>query len=307
MIISDDINHIYKEILTRVKNDGELKAKRRESYFVTFTLTNLDKNIIFFPFAQRNWPWILRECSDRIFGVKNPGVSYLYSKNWENRIEDTGLYSYHYSNRLNGQIEKALSKKLHSRDKVIQVWSKEDYDSKSRQPCTLLLQLILEYDNKLSMMVIMRNNDIINLLPSDIFIHSTYLKYWATKYKLEYKNLYWVSAVAYYQKKRDELKFVERLLNEWQRDYNNIDSHRWNYNTISDLEIKEQIEEHARKNLPINDLYSKLKTYYVKEWTKVMLLANYKKSKDIKNFNDITRAHWETEFSLIKDAIVSPK
>ena len=115
----DDINNIYYDILKELYEYGNILGKRKEIPFVTFTLTDLDKNVLFFPFAQRNWPWILRECSDRIFSIKNPGLSHWYSKNWENRIEDTGLYSYHYSDRMNGQMEKLLRTKLHARDKNI--------------------------------------------------------------------------------------------------------------------------------------------------------------------------------------------
>jgi hypothetical protein len=300
--VFDDINDAYFEILQIIYDKGQLKGKRKEVPFLTFTLTDLDKNVLFFPFSQRNWPWILRECSDRIFGVKNPGTSFQYSKNWKNRIEDSGLYSYHYSDRLNGQMEKLLSSKVHSRDKIIHVWEKDDYHSKSRQPCTIIMQPFTEADNRLSMIVYMRNNDMINIFPSDIFIHSTYLKYWAVKRNLAYGNIYWVSAIAYYQKKRDRLKFVERLLQQWSLNYRkaNIAPVKWNHEFYSDFAKKEILEKQLRDGLNID--LENIQTPYIKEWLKIMLLYHLKKDKD--EFKKIYDSTWLTEFGLLKDSII---
>lgn len=88
---NDDINRIYFNAINDLYNSGNIVGKRKEQPFLTFTLTNSDKNILLAPlFAHRNWPWILRECSDRLFGIKNPGIAFRYSKNWENRQEDSG-------------------------------------------------------------------------------------------------------------------------------------------------------------------------------------------------------------------------
>lgn len=307
--VFEDINDVYLKILQEIYDNGQLKGKRKEVPFITFTLTNLDKNILFFPFSQRNWPWILRECSDRLIGIKNPGLSFNYSKNWENRIEESGLYSYHYSDRMNGQMNKLLGNKLHSRDKIVHVWEREDYNSKSRQPCTIIMQPLIEYDNKLSMVVYMRNNDIVNIFPSDIFIHSTYLKYWAIKKKLQYGNIYWVAAIAYYQKKRDKIKFVERLLDQWELNYEkaSIQPTAWDNNILEDLVEKEKFEQ----QFIINDSTLKkepfFKTDYVKEWFWLMKLYHFRKAKDKESFDAITNSVWTTEFKLIKDSILSPK
>lgn len=305
-MVYEDVNNLYKEILTTIYEKGELKGKRKELPFVTFTLTNLDKNVLLFPFAQRNWPWILRECSDRLTSVKNPGISYKYSKNWENRLEDSGLYSYHYSDRLNGQMNKVLSTKIHSRDKIINVWQQADYASKGRQPCTIIMQPIVEQDNKLSMVVYMRNNDMVNIFPSDIFIHSTYLKYWAVKKGLQYGNIYWVSAIAYYQKKRDKLKFVERLLNQWENNYQIAEIHptKWNRDVLDDIEEKEKIEQQftTDKSSLYND--SDFKTDYIREWFWLMKLHHFKQTKDKVNFEELFNRDWVTEFKLIKKNIV---
>jgi len=305
-----DINDAYLDILHDIKDTGQIKAKRRELPFLTFTLTDMNKNILFFPFAQRNWPWILRECSDRIFSVTNPGLSYYFSKNWENRIEDSGLYSYHYANRLNGQMKEALSKKIHSRDKIIQVWKKSDYSLKGRQPCTIIMQPIVEHDNKMSLVVYMRNNDMINIFPSDIFIHTTYFKYWCVKYDIEYKNLYWISAVAYYQKKRDKLKFAERLIEQWADTYQNIISTKWNIDVTKDLEIKENYErsmllakESGARYTIAHQCLEQLKTDYGREWFKIAMLKIFKIDKNKKAFNAVKKSKWFTEFNLIKDSI----
>ena len=305
----DDVNDLYRDILTEIYMNGKLKGKRKEIPFMTFTLTNLDKNVLFFPFSQRNWPWILRECSDRLMGIKNPGLSFNYSKNWKNRIEDSGLYSYHYSDRLNGQMKKLLSNKLHSRDKIMHVWEREDYYSKSRQPCTIIMQPFVEHDNKLSMMVVMRNNDMINIFPSDIFIHSTYLKYWAIKKKLKYGNIYWVSAIAYYHKKRDKLRFVERLLEQWDLNYKkaSIQPTIWDNKIIEDFTKKERVEQRFTTDKSILEKEVFLITDYVKEWFWLMKLYHFRKMKNKEAFDIITNSIWTTEFKLIKDSILSPR
>lgn len=307
----EDINTGYTKILKNIIENGELKGKRREIIFLNFTLEDMDKNILFFPFAQRNWPWILRETSDRIFNITNPGTSFKYSKNWENRIEDSGLYSYHYANRLNGQMKELLSKKIHSRDKIVQVWQKDDVHMKGRQPCTIIFQPIMEADNKLSLVVYMRNNDMINIFPSDVFIHSTYFKYWATYYGHDYKNLYWIAGVAYYQKKRDVLQFPQRLITEWNDDYSKVNSTKWNKSLIEELTLKENIEatfnDETKNDYYFIDAVNLFKIPYVREWYMTMLLAKAKQQGDKDVFQDIVRRHWETEFRLIKNSITGPK
>ena len=311
-LVHNDINNIYYDILKELFENGKLNGKRKGLPFVTFTLTDLDRNVTFFPFAQRNWPWILRECSDRLFGIPNPGLSSWYSKNWENRKEDSGLYSYHYSDRMNGQMEQLLRGKLNSEDKILQVWAKGDYSAKGRRPCTIIMQPVMECDGRLSMIVYMRSNDMINLFPSDIFIHSTYLKYWATKKKIPYGNIYWVAAKAYYQKKRDKLRFIERLLEEWENDYEGfgIEPTRWTNRTLEELDHKEEFEQRvilAPNPLPpssvlINEITS-FNPGYVREWYKLMLLAQFKKLKMKDEFQEIFDTRFTTEFGKIKEHI----
>jgi thymidylate synthase len=311
-IFDEDINKLYNKILDDLNSKGTIKAKRRELMFYTFSLTNLDKNILFFPFAQRNWPWILREASDRIFNVKNPGKAFNYSKNWENRIEDSGYFSYHYSNRLNTQMQELLSKKKHSRDKIISVWNKSDIDLNGRQPCTIIMQPIMESDDKMSLVVYMRNNDMINIFPSDVFIHSTYFKYWAIENNIEYKNLYWVSAVAYYQKKRDELNFINRLLNSWDTNYDNLEipTHKWTKDTTDDLKLKEHYESinlWESSSKIVLDSLNNFKTDYIRDWMKIMLLYNYKKNNDKENYKNIHNTVFNSEFRQIKNKIFTLK
>lgn len=307
-----DVNRLYTSLLEDIRLNGEIKAKRRERIFVPMTITNMDKNVLFFPFAQRNWPWILREASDRIFNKYNPGTAYHYSKNWENRIEESGYFSYHYANRLGDQMQEMLSKRKQSRDKIVTVWDKDDVNLKGRQPCTIIMQPVMEYDDKMSLIVYMRNNDIVNIFPSDIFIHSTYFKYWAVENKIEYKNLYWVASVAYYQKKRDELEFIDRLLDNWKYDYDtaNVSPHHWTKATNEDLKLKEHYESIGLWNSNISNIADSLeafKTDYIRDWMKIMLLTNFKKQNNKEKFEQIHASDFNSEFSLIRDSISSPK
>jgi hypothetical protein len=178
-----------------------------------------------------------------------------------------------------------------------------------RQPCTIIMQPIMEHDDRLSIVVYMRNNDMINIFPSDIFIHTSYLKYWAAKKGLKYGKVYWVSAVAYYQKKRDKLNFPRRLIDQWEYTYEtaNICTTEWNNDIIEDFIVKEGHERQLREDsfYAKNDV--KLKTDYMKEWYDIMRLYHLKKIKDRKTFEYLMKRDWHTEFSLIKDSITSPR
>lgn len=309
-MINEDINDLYLDILRKLQETGEVKAKRREVIFLTFTLTDMDKNVLFFPFAQRNWPWILREASDRIFNVANPGTAFNYSKNWENRIEESGFFSYHYADRLNSQMQDVLAKRIQSRDKIVQVWKEGDYELTGRQPCTITMQPVMEHDNKMSLIVYMRNNDMINIFPSDVFIHSTYFKYWAARRGLEYKNLYWIAAVAYYQKKRDKLEFSQRLLQQWSQNYSNLKTTKWDIELTDELAYKEEVEESLRGGSSLQQAIDSsylFKSDYAREWLLIMLLAYAKKNKQVEEFEHIYRLPWITEFSLLKESITPPK
>lgn len=298
----DDINEYYRFIIKEIQEHGNLIGKRRELPFQVFTLTNLDHNILFFPTGNRNWGWVLRECSDRISNIKNPGESYKFSKLWENRkqVGDKKLYSYHYSNRMDTQLRDLLSKKKHSRDKILTIWSPEDLQTNLRQPCTIIMQPFQEHDGKFSLVVYMRNNDMINIFPSDIFIHSTYFKYWTTKLELEYKNIYWVSAIAYYPKKRDTVNYINRMLSAWKHGYNNIPCEKWSSETISDFEMKEIAElKLLNGEINIDDAvsYSDIfKTQYIKEWYLFMVNSILKmQKKKTKQFD------YQTEFKLLNN------
>jgi thymidylate synthase len=209
-------------------------------------------------------------------------------------------------------MERLLGTKVHSRDKIVHVWERDDYYAKGRQPCTIIMQPFTEADNRLSMIVYMRNNDMINIFPSDIFIHSTYLKYWAIKRKLEYGNIYWVSAIAYYQKKRDKLKFTKRLLEEWKHNYYiaQIKPTHWDRDILDDLELKERYEAKLRGeeiDLEYGPALSDFRTDYVREWCKIMTLYHYRASKLKDQFEELSRSAWHTEFGLIKDSILPPR
>ena len=139
-------------------------------------------------------------------------------------------------------------------------------------------------------------------------IHSTKLIYC-----LKYGKIYWVSAIAYYQKKRDKLRFVERLLTEWgNRDYEGLDIEptKWDKNTIEELQLKEEFEQKAilqpKKDIEANKLIQAVDYFnstYVKEWYQIMLLAQFKKLKLKDEFQEVFNTRFTTEFGIIKEHI----
>jgi len=161
----------------------------------------------------------------------------------------------------------------------------------------------------MSLIVYMRNNDMINIFPSDIFIHTSYFKYWCVKNNIEYKNLYWISAVAYYQKKRDFLNFTQRIINQWKDSYDNIQTTKWDKNLIEELELKEEHEKKIllstskQRTYKIPIFISNLKNDYVKEWYKIIGLKLSRLDSNKDSFDNIFNSTWNTEFKLIKDTI----
>ena len=84
-------DEIYKELLTDIRDQGELEAKTRELVNVTLVLKDVGQS--FLP-LNKNWKWAFQELFDRMSGLfdfsemyQNPGKAYGYRPSWRKKLE----------------------------------------------------------------------------------------------------------------------------------------------------------------------------------------------------------------------------
>ena len=83
-----------------------------------------------------------------------------------------------------------------------------------RSPCTLGLHFYCVNKEVLNLQATMRTNDVVNLLIYDVFHHSMLLRWMAAELKMKVGKYQHFSTIAYYQKKREERGYIDRLLKE---------------------------------------------------------------------------------------------
>jgi hypothetical protein len=113
--------------------------------------------------------------------------------------------------------------------------------------------------------------------------------------------LYWVAAVAYYQKKRDELNFIKRLIDQWAKNYNGISATKWDSKIIDDYHLKEQCEQKGVEYWKDKFKNKLFESSYIDEWFKIMLLARFKMANMKEQYRELYNMSFNTEFSFIKE------
>jgi len=212
-IVDDNFTSIYRYILDVVNSKGTLEGKTRDVLDLGFELTDINKSLLLY---RKNWKWAFQEAFDRLsplfnmpHNYMNPGFAYKYRPAWKRKlIKEEGTFDYSYGERFKDQLPIAieqLRKQKTTREAIVSVWG-ESYlihqDVFQRRPCTLTLHFLIR-GKKLHLFVNMRTNDIINLLPYDVFHHSLLQKYVATKLGLGFGSYHHHADHAYYPKKRE--------------------------------------------------------------------------------------------------------
>ena len=100
-----------------------------------------------------------------------------------------------------------------SKEAVVTILDKDDLSNKlPRIPCTISLQFYLNHLKQLCLHVNMRTNDVVNLLIYDVFHHSIFQRMVASKLGLALGTYSHHATIAYFQKKREAVGYIDRLL-----------------------------------------------------------------------------------------------
>lgn len=223
-IQANNVNELYLETVKAVRDKGELVAKTRDLMGVQLVLTDPTRSLLYYP---KNWRWCFQELFDRMSGVfgmeeeyQNPGMAYQYRPAWKRKLaKEEGKFHYAYGECYKEQVPaiiKLLKKEKTTREAIINMWNDEyllNVPNYNRRPCTLTQQFIRR-DDKLHMFVNMRSNDIINLLPYDIFHHTFLQRYIAQQLGLGLGNYHHFATHMYYPKRRElaERNFLEKFI-----------------------------------------------------------------------------------------------
>lgn len=205
---------VYLNILKRIKEQGEILAKNKCIFNLNFEISPDDILIL----KEKNWKWALVELFDR-FNPQyvNPGFSYNFRPHWKRKlISEGGKFCYNYNERISKQLDDVfnlLNSNKKSKHAVITVFNSEDLLSKLRVPCTLSLHFYTNKRNALDMHVNMRTNDVVNLLIYDVFHHAMIQRFLASRLRLDLGTYSHHCSIAYYQKKRENIGYIDRLIN----------------------------------------------------------------------------------------------
>lgn len=206
--LGTSFNVIYKDILTYIEEYGRLLGKSKSISGLYFKLQNPKCSLIE---IRKNWLWCLLEGLSRFTFEDpfflNPGIAYNYRPNWKKKLEAEGglKFDYSYGDIYCGQIEQIIKKiRKGYREAVISVWDSRYLNDRKykRRPCTLTHHFFLD-DIGLHLNTFMRTNDVMNLLPYDVFHHTLLQRYIATEIGSDLGDYNHFSGQAYYQKKRD--------------------------------------------------------------------------------------------------------
>ena len=223
-IQSKNTTDLYLQTVKAVRDKGELVAKTRDLMGVQLILEDPKANLLYY---KKNWKWCFQELFDRMSGVfdmeedmQNPGSAYMFRPAWKRKLnKEEGKFHYAYGECYKKQVPaaiKLLKKEKGTREAIINMWNEEyllNVPKYNRRPCTLTQQFIRR-DDKLHMFVNMRSNDVINLLPYDIFHHTFLQIYIAQQLGIELGHYHHFATHMYYPKRRElpERNFLEKFI-----------------------------------------------------------------------------------------------
>jgi hypothetical protein len=212
-----DWGHTYKRILNWINYKGTMLGKSKTLFNLYFEVD--PDQVLILP--QKNWKWAFTELYDRFDSkFENPGTSVNHRPHWQRKLEaEGGKFCYTYNERLWPALwdaEALLKRNKYERDAVVTVFNPGDIvrERLPRSPCTIGLHFYSSDKETLNLQVTMRANDVVNLLIYDVFHHSMLLRWMASRLKMNVGTYQHFSTIAYYQKKREERGYVERLLKE---------------------------------------------------------------------------------------------
>lgn len=191
MIFADNIDKIYKRICKDLTNAPEVRGTKELNNY-TFTLTNLDNNVINVRNISKSYI-----CGELLwYALARNDVSFIdkFAGLW-GRISDDGVTSYSaygdivFKRHGFNQVEKIiqlLCDDPESRRAVINFNVPNENVIKTKDEiCTIALQFIMR-DGKLNCTGIMRSNDVWYGLPYDVIFFTELTKYIARRLNVSY-------------------------------------------------------------------------------------------------------------------------
>jgi len=206
------INNIYPQLIRTIRDQGTLEGKTRDLLDINLTLWDPQESLLWLP---KNWKWCFQEAFDRLTGYLgysdiygNPGQAYRYRPSWKRKLKkEGGIFDYAYAEPLKGlnKVIELLKKQKGWREAILPVWEPQYLDNQEsyqRRPCTLTMHFIIR-DNELNLFVNMRSNDVVNLLPYDIFHHTFVQRIVALEVGVKVGEYHHHATHMYYPKRRE--------------------------------------------------------------------------------------------------------
>lgn len=211
LLEAEHFHYIYQEVVRQLIENGEIIWKTKEALFLNFVLTNPLNNTIQY---NKNWKWCYAELFDRLVGL-NPGTAYHFRHKWHTNLnKEGGQFHYSYGDIFKVQLPRVIRalKKEFDREAIISVWESKflDRDTYNRRPCTLTLHFY-NRSGKLHLFANMRSNDVINLLPYDVYHHTALQAFLASIIGLEVGYYHHSCSQYYWPKRREERNFGAKL------------------------------------------------------------------------------------------------
>jgi len=178
------------------------------------------------PLSKTNKKWAWQEFHDRIENHPNPGRALENDEKWKRFLEDDGKYAYTYGERWHSGSQlflliQELKMNPNTRQGMLMTWDQHiDMHrlGERRIPCTISSQFMIR-ETRLHQIYFIRSNDVISIMPSDIFqmamIQDHILKELQDVYPLLQMGSLQYNVGSLHVYKRDAAKIEEVLGLKW--------------------------------------------------------------------------------------------
>lgn len=287
-----DFQEIYKNILIRIEQEGDIIAKAKTISNLSFELTNPQYSLIN---LRKNWNWALHEGINRMSWedpfLMNPGTAYQFRPAWKKKLEkEDGEFDYSYGERYAQQIPALLKilKAKTEREAILTVWDDDHLVNRNlyqRRPCTIALHFYRMVnpsgDTILECQCFMRTSDVMNLLPYDVFHHTLMQRYIASVLGIKMGSFYFTASIAYYQKKRDVTGSVANTIKKLETDSYPVIKHTgWEFSESDRFRLMGFVNEIFVKDDPdfaTQNIFPFLESKFSQNYANALLYYYYKK------------------------------
>lgn len=174
MIISDNFNDLYLQLIRFVRDNGVVTKPRGfdclDTFGLTFKLTNPINSLCTINERKLNYKFAIIEKFEYLTGISKPETICSYNKNYANFLNETGEFDGAYGPRIRRQfayVYNLLKKDPDTRQAIININNESDKHDSKDIPCTISLQFLLR-NRKLNLLVNMRSNDLLWGTPYDV-------------------------------------------------------------------------------------------------------------------------------------------